>query len=115
MEINKVANDGRNFAHPRYAAGSERPVKDQGEKDAAEQKPTLSREDMLAAVESLNSVSRSVNTRVSFHFNDDANRVVMKVRDGKTEEVIQEIPPRELIRLLTQIRETIGMFVDESR
>jgi uncharacterized FlaG/YvyC family protein len=41
--------------------------------------------------------------------------VIMRVTDTVTNEIIREIPPKEMIRLLEHIHEMIGMFVDESR
>ena len=66
-------------------------------------------------VDALNSAARSVNQRVSFSFNEETNRVIMKVIDSGTNEVVREIPPKEMIRLLKHMHDLIGMFVDESR
>ena len=66
-------------------------------------------------VDTLNLAAKTVNERVSFRFHEKTNRVIMKFTDSKTNEVIREIPPKEMIRLLEHMHELIGMFVDESR
>ncbi len=75
----------------------------------------LTKENINDLVDVLNSAARSVNERVSFKFHEKANRVIMKVVDTKTDEVVREIPPKEMIKLLEHMHELIGMFVDESR
>lgn len=75
----------------------------------------LTRENADAIVDTLNSAARSINKRVSFSYHEKTNRVIMRVTDTVTNEIIREIPPKEMIRLLEHIHEMIGMFVDESR
>ena len=75
----------------------------------------LSRENANDVVDVLNSAAKSVNKSVSFSYHEKTNRVIMKIMDSKTHEVIREIPSKEMIRLLEHIHELIGMFVDESR
>lgn len=75
----------------------------------------LTKENIDNIIESLNSAAKSVNQRVSFSFHDKTGRIVLKFIDGNTNEVIREIPPKELLRLLERMHEMIGMVVDESR
>ena len=74
-----------------------------------------SKENIDNLVDALNSAAKSVNQRVQFSFNDKTDRVIMKFINDRTGEVIREIPPKEMIRLLERMHELIGMFVDESR
>ncbi len=75
----------------------------------------LNREKIDNIVDTLNAAAKSVGKRVSFSYHEKTNRVIMKVRDTQTDQVIREIPPREMIRLLEHIHDMLGMFVDESR
>ncbi len=75
----------------------------------------LTKENINNLVDMLNSAARSVNERVSFRFHEETNRVIMRVTNSNTDEVIREIPPKGMIRLLEHMHELIGMFVDESR
>ncbi len=63
----------------------------------------------------LNNVVDGINARISFSYNDKANRIVVKVINTETSEVIREVPPKEIIRLLEHMREYLGIMVDESR
>ena len=120
MEIGKMAvtNPVENFQKTGSPDPAQRPV---GRKIEANipnplrDEAVLSKNNAQDVVDTLNSAAKSVNKRISFHFNENANRVVMKVLDRNTNEVIREIPQKEMIKLLEHIHEMIGMFVDESR
>ena len=67
------------------------------------------------AVAELNLLSRNFNERVQFSVDNKTNKVIIKVMDRDTNEVISEIPGKYSIRLLEHVREEMGNFVDESR
>jgi len=73
----------------------------------------LSNMDIQALVDSLNKESSSYGSRIAFTYNEKAHSVIMKVIDGKTSEVIREIPAKDAVRLVENIREYLGAFIDE--
>jgi flagellar protein FlaG len=75
----------------------------------------LTKENINNVIDTLNSAAKSVDRRVNFSFNEKTNRVIIKFINGETNEVIREIPPKEMIKLLERMNDFIGMFVDESR
>lgn len=79
------------------------------------EEPHFTRENLNDAVEMLNAAAKTANNRIAFSVDEKTDRVVMRVLDANNNEVIREIPPKELIRLAAQIRDMIGMFIDESR
>ena len=116
MSINKITNAGiENLGQSRVAIlrdgsdGRSRERYDSGEG------PMLSKENVKNIVDTLNSAAKSLNQRVSFSVHEKTNRIIMRFQDSRTNEVIREILPKEMIRLLERINEMIGMFVDESR
>ena len=50
---------------------------------------------------------------LSFHFDKELNRVVVKVIDPVTGEVVREIPPESVIAALKQLRRAPGSLVDQ--
>ena len=50
---------------------------------------------------------------LSFRFEKELNRVVVKVIDPETGEAIREIPPESLIEALKQLKKAPGTLVDE--
>ena len=74
-----------------------------------------SREDIERLTQALNKAGRSVDQRVSFEYNEKIKRIVMRVADPNTHEVVRQIPSREMMRILENIHDMIGIFVDEQR
>jgi len=72
-------------------------------------------EEVKRAVTELNKLSGNFNEKVRFSFDDKTNRVIIKVMDRDTNEVISEIPGKYSIRLLEHFKEYMGLFIDESR
>jgi flagellar protein FlaG len=62
----------------------------------------------------LQSVTQVFNRRLQFSVNGNLDELVVKVIDKTTDTVIKEIPPAELQRMHTRIREAIGLFIDET-
>ena len=50
---------------------------------------------------------------LSFRFEKELNRVVVKVIDPVTGEVVREIPPESVIEALKQLRRAPGSLVDQ--
>ncbi|HOO72135.1 MAG TPA: flagellar protein FlaG [Spirochaetota bacterium] len=75
----------------------------------------LTKSEIYEAVEKLNSAMSDFRERISFSYHEKTNRIIVKVIDSATNEVVREIPPKDLIKLLEHIKEYMGMFVDESR
>ena len=53
------------------------------------------------------------DARVELNFNQDTGRVVAKITDRASGEVLRELPSKELQQLFSQMREYLGSFVDE--
>lgn len=72
-------------------------------------------EEVKKVVDELNKLSGVSNEKVQFALDHKTNRVIIKVMDRDTNEVISEIPGKYSIRLLEHFREYMGLFIDESR
>lgn len=94
---------------------SEESFRISGKNGAAQGLRSITMEDINAAVDNLNKTAARLKERISFSYNQDANRIIMKVIDNDTNEVVREIPSKDSIEFLEQLQEFIGLFVDEAR
>jgi len=114
MAINKIHINSLESIRPQRMLENESLRRSSVETDSS-RGIRLTGENADAVIDTLNAAARSINKRVSFSYHEKTNRVIMRFTDTVTNEVIREIPPKEMIRLLEHINEMIGMFVDESR
>jgi flagellar protein FlaG len=72
-------------------------------------------EDIEEALRQANLATEEVNVSLRFRVHESSERVMVQVVDVNRNEVVREIPPRELLDLVGNIREMIGVLLDEKR
>lgn len=75
--------------------------------------PSQNTEQLKKAVENIN--KRMKNSEVLFGIHDETNRVVIKIVDKETKEVIKELPPEKTLDMIAKAWELAGLLVDEKR
>lgn len=112
MNIKGVSQEAMN-AISRYS----RRESGDGTASAEQKSPAreLSDKEIAEVVDRLNSGVRDIHERLSFSYHEKTHRIVVKVLNRDTNEVIREIPPREAIKLLEHIQDFLGLLVDEQR
>jgi len=73
----------------------------------------ISQEKMAAVMDTLIQTAHIFNHRLKYRINEEIGRVVVQVIDAETDKVIKEIPPLQIQHLITRIKETLGLLVDE--
>ena len=68
-------------------------------------------EKVKKAVEQLN--KNMPHSEAVFGIHDDTNRVMIKIVDKDTKEVIKEFPPEETLDMIAKVWELAGIMVDE--
>jgi flagellar protein FlaG len=76
-------------------------------------RPILPKVDIDKAMQALVKAASIFNKRLKYFINEDTGMVVVKVVDEETDKVIKEIPSPEIQRLAANLKETIGLLVDE--
>ncbi len=71
--------------------------------------------DVEEALRQANLATEAVNVSLRFQVHDSSERMMVQVVDINTNRVIKEIPPEELLDLVGNIREMIGVLLDEKR
>lgn len=75
----------------------------------------VNRQELDAMIQKLNGDERIRNEKIAFRYHESTDRVIVSVLDAETEEVVREIPSKDMIRLIEHLRDYIGVLVDESR
>jgi len=83
------------------------------EEDSKEQSPEQTNEQIRKAVEKLN--KSMAQSEAVFGIHEDTKRVMIKIVDKKSKEVIKEYPPEKTLDMIAKVWELAGILVDEKR
>lgn len=64
-------------------------------------------------IDDTNKMLRYVNERLEFSVHEATNRIMVKVLDRETDEVLREIPPEQMLNLVAKLQELVGLLVDK--
>ena len=70
-------------------------------------------EEIKRATADVQNISLALNRRLQFVVDSESKEILIKVIDRETDKVIKVLPPEELQRLHSRIRETLGFMFDE--
>lgn len=95
---------------PRTASGTPEPDR------AAALPPAeaFDKQELDRAVDKLNQTAQIFNKQFNFSIHEETERIIVKVLNKETGEVLTEIPPEKLLDMLARIQETVGILIDES-
>ncbi|ACL70456.1 flagellar protein FlaG [Halothermothrix orenii] len=74
---------------------------------------TLNQKEINKALEKVNGTLKEYNQDLRFEYYEEADRMMVQVVDIKTQEVIKEIPPEELLDIIAKIKKMVGMVINE--
>jgi flagellar protein FlaG len=70
--------------------------------------------EILQAVELANTVADLLDKKISFHYDERIDQVIVSIVEGNSKEVIRQIPPEEIIELTVKLREDFrGLILDQ--
>lgn len=75
----------------------------------------LSRQDISDAVEKLNKTIQIFNKKMKMSYDEESQRVVVKIIDSETNKVIKEIPTQEVLEFIHRLHQMVGIFIDSKR
>ncbi|MGC9457326.1 MAG: flagellar protein FlaG [Halothiobacillaceae bacterium] len=79
----------------------------------------LSAEDIREAVDEANEMMQSIRRDLRFEMNDDAERLVVKVVNSESGDVVRQIPSDEMLGLIAKLKEmnesgeNVGALIEE--
>jgi len=76
----------------------------------AEDVSNPSREELQKAVASVESFTQSIRRDLKFSMDDESGKVVVKVTDSKTGEVIRQMPSEEALKLAQRLEEARSLL-----
>ncbi len=68
--------------------------------------------DVKKALENIISATKIFNNKISFEYEEEMKKMVVKVIDGETGKMIRQIPHEEIVRLSKYIDKLDGLLID---
>ena len=75
---------------------------------------TLDEETVSLMTDQLNELMDKINCNLEFKYNKEVNMMTIKMIDKKTQEVIKEVPPEEMIENMIKAKDWLGAFIDQN-
>ncbi len=74
---------------------------------------SLTKDDLETVAADLSDFMQSLNTDIEFSIHEKSGRMMVKVVDTKTHDVLKEFPPEELLDTIGAIRDYVGALLDK--
>ncbi|MEZ5359431.1 MAG: flagellar protein FlaG [Candidatus Zixiibacteriota bacterium] len=113
LKPNAATNIGRS------AGKTDVPVEKAQLKDVFEQSastvaesPTISKDELEKAVESLSEYAGWGNFNIGFDTDDETDSMVITISDRDSGEIVRQIPPDQILKLRSHLQEVLGLVFD---
>ena len=87
---------------------------EQKEQEGRLEPGTMSESAVSNMTEVFNELMDKINCDVEFKYNKEAEMLNVKMVDKKTNEVIKEFPPEEMIENMIKAKDWLGAFIDKA-
>ena len=97
------------------SAAKYKPAEEQ--EDAAkerEEREPMDEESVSLMTKELNELMSKINCNLEFQYHKEVNMMSVRMLDKKTQEVIKEVPPEEMLDQMAKTREWLGAFLDKN-
>jgi flagellar protein FlaG len=84
------------------------------EEEKGKQQKKISVDEAQKKVQHINEQLKAMHTELSFSVDKETDKVVLKILNSKTGEVIRQIPAEDALRISSHISRLLGVMVDES-
>jgi flagellar protein FlaG len=93
-------------------AGTSEPIKGDDNKNTGNNK--ISEKELKNAVDKLNKFLEDNKTHAEYEYHDTfKNDLMIRIVDNETGKVIQEVPPRKILDMVSKMLEIVGVLIDK--
>jgi flagellar protein FlaG len=89
------------------------PNEELGQSTGAVEDPQKERENVAEAIEKLNQTAMIFDRGLRFHIHDKTKTTMVSVVDLKSDKIIREIPSKEILDLVSKMKDYLGMIFDK--
>ena len=90
------------------------PIAEEDEEEFHLEPGTLDEDTVNLMTEQLNELMDKINCNLEFKYNKEADMMTIKMINKKTQEVIKEVPPEEMLENMVKAKDWLGAFIDKN-
>lgn len=109
---NPLGNQASNHPLSTTPGGSNSVVADK-ETVKPQATPSYTANELAKAVDTLNENTQQVMREIRFSMSENSGRIIIKVIDQVTHEVIREIPPEKLVDMVKHLDKVKGVLIED--
>lgn len=120
-EINSIqtskpvtAIENKPYPIPIPISSGKKDIETQLQYDEAEEKK-ITMEQLEKAVNKANEHIMGVNTQLQYRIHEGTDRIMVRLIDTESQDVIREIPPEKMLDLVAEIWKRVGLVVDKQK
>jgi len=110
----QIHNNNRNNQNTRVNRNDNSDRKPESLREKHEYSEQELEDEVRESVKDVNEIVDKVKEGLSFQIHEDTEKMMVKVVDLNTDEVIKELPPEEMLDLQARIHEMVGILIDET-
>lgn len=84
-----------------------------GKQGETRQEQQVTEEELRPVTQEFNKLFQYLNTDIQFELHERTQRLMVQVVDTKTDKVLREFPPEELLDTIANIQEYVGVLLDK--
>lgn len=111
MAVSPIEIDGATLRTDPRTVG--RKQQDSKPVDRSESAVSASDPASVAAAVAANRAIVIEDRSIEFSYDEEIDRVIVKVRSNDTDQIVREIPPEDYVQFLSRFKEAIGVLFDE--
>ena len=113
IQASKIVSAIENNPYPIPASSGKKDIETQLQYDEAEEKITIKQ--LEKTVNKANEHIMGVNTQLQYRIHEGTDRIMVRLIDTESQDVIREIPPEKMLDLVAEIWKRVGLVVDKQK
>ncbi len=113
IQASKIVSAIENKPYPIPSYTGKKDIETQLQYDEAEEKITIKQ--LEKAVNKANEHIMGVNTQLQYRIHEGTDRIMVRLIDTESQDVIREIPPEKMLDLVAEIWKRVGLVVDKQK
>ena len=77
-----------------------------------QQQPSPTREEVRHMSRLLEGILESLNWNIKLRIDENHDRIVTQIVDPENDEIIKQIPPQELLEIMSRLKQLVGVLLD---